>query len=494
MARKKVIKTRIWEQPDFTESSGYILTDGGANKPTGKLTFEELGKRLGSNPLIIVFMPDGEGSYTMYRQTTFEMNVQPQFEPIDFAWLYQNVYKVMVCAAIIQGPPEHTGNPIFFLSGMYGDQQANRPYFEFTRFDTTEDDMVTEHSILVSTDAPYPFSGGNTIITDRYVNITSGDNSFIFNGSLNNQGEVICTTTYAEVKAAWDDNKTILLKLEMTYGDYQIWPMVDFNPESDMFIFHFPGDEQEFDSLQPNFYLLNKTKFEKEYIFLWKRSQGVDNRWQRCLLRLNDLNDYVPLSARNCGIGDSITASGGETFAQGQRCSADSYSLAQGSATSALNNSFAQGNTCIAVNNSFAQGSMCSAENGQAFGDHTVISGGLAVGAYNQISSNVAMVIGNGYYDSVNNSACRSDLFVVSADGTVSARQFVEAEPALTITGGDYVSVSEDSTNNKLIIDLESSHGQMITELSGVLTAKPSTGRHILGVDNGSLTWLEVNQ
>ena len=83
---------------------------------------------------------------------------------------------------------------------------------------------------------------------------------------------------------------------------------------------------------------------------------------------------------------------------------------------------------------------------------------------------------------------------IVSADGTVSARRFVEAEPALTITGGNGITVTEDTANNKLVIDLESSLGQMVTELSAVLTNKPATGRHLLGVDNGSLAWLEVNQ
>lgn len=98
-------------------------------------------------------------------------------------------------------------------------------------------------------------------------------------------------------------------------------------------------------------------------------------------------------------------------------------------------------------------------------------------------------------YITTDNYIQRSNAMIVSADGTVSARRFIESEPALTITGGDYVSVTEDTTNNKLVIDLESSLGQMLTELSGVLTAKPTTGRHILGVDDGgTLTWLEVNQ
>lgn len=112
-------------------------------------------------------------------------------------------------------------------------------------------------------------------------------------------------------------------------------------------------------------------------------------------------------------------------------------------------------------------------------------------------SSGALFIVGNGKHkdnDYAASAVVRSNAMIVSADGTVSARRFIESEPALTITGGDYVSVTEDTTNNKLVIDLESSLGQMLTELSGVLTAKPSTGRHILGIDGGTLTWLEVNQ
>lgn len=290
---KKLKKTRIYQEPNYTQKTGYVLADGGANNPTGKITFEELGKLLGSNPLIIVFMPDGSGSYTMYRQTTFDMNVQPQMEPIDFAWLYQNVYKVMVCAAIVFGTGEHNGNPIFFFSGMYGDPQTNQPTMEFTRFDTTEDEIVTEHSIIVSTDAQYPYTGGTTTITDRYVNISSGDNIFIFDASAQSSGEVTSSTTYAEVKAAWDSDKTILMRLQTTYGDHQIWPLIDVNYESDMFIFYFPGDEQQFDWQKPNYYQVIKTEIDKNFIYLWKGSSGNTDRYQRCNFRLNNLNNYV---------------------------------------------------------------------------------------------------------------------------------------------------------------------------------------------------------
>lgn len=488
----KVKKTRIYQEPDFTGTSGYVMADGGANKPTGKISFNDFGKLLGSNPLIIVFVPDGQGSYTMYRQTTFEMNVQPQLEPepIDFAWLYENVYKVMVCAAIIQNT-EHNGNPIFFFSGMYSDTQTNEQFMEFTRFDTTEDEVVTEHSILVSTDAPYPYTGGNTIITERYVTIDQSDFEYIIDQTDSSSGAParIWAKCEAYIAKSLDYRNTHRLMFVESYDSSPYLKYYEYAGKKNGYHYFYRFSPA---ALLPN------GQDEKGLIDVLKvSSSGVwyyHQTGEEFATELWVSNNYVPLSARNCAIGNSVTATNYESFAQGYNCSADSQSMAQGSATSALNNSFAQGNTCIAVNNSFAQGSMCSAENGQAFGDHTVISGGLAVGAYNQTSSNVAMVIGNGYYDSVNNSACRSDLFIVSSDGTVSAKKFVEEETPLTITGGDYVSVTEDSTNNKLIIDLESSLGQMITELSGVLTTKPSTGRHILGVDNGSLTWLEVNQ
>lgn len=296
---KKLKKTRIYQEPNYTQKTGYVLADGGANKPTGKLTFEELGKLLGSNPLIIVFVPDGQGSYTMYRQTTFDMNVEPQKEPIDFDWLYENVYKVMVCAAYIYRTSEHTGKPIFFFSGKYTDPQTNQPSMEFTRFDTTEDEIVTEHSIIVSTDSTTPpFTGGTTTITDRYVNIASGDNIFIFDASEQQYtGEVTSSTTYAEVKAAWDAGKTILMRLETTYGDHQIWPLIDVNYESDMFIFYFPGDEQQFDWQKPNYYQVIKTEIDKNFIYLWKGTSGNTDRYQKCNLRLKNLNNYVAKEA-----------------------------------------------------------------------------------------------------------------------------------------------------------------------------------------------------
>ena len=126
-----------------------------------------------------------------------------------------------------------------------------------------------------------------------------------------------------------------------------------------------------------------------------------------------------------------------------------------------------------------------------------VLNGTNGLSNEGNTTSGALFIVGNGSHksnDYETSAVVRSNAMVVSADGTVSARRFIESEQALTITGGDFVTVTEDATNNKLVIDLESSLGQMLTELSGVLTAKPATGRHILGVDDGTLTWLEVNQ
>ena len=227
---RKVKKTRIYQEPNFTGNTGYVLADGGENQPTGKITFENLGKLLGSNPLIVIFMPDGQGSYTMYRQTTFEINVQPQMEPIDFAWLYENSYKVMVCAAVIYGTPEHGGTPIFFFSGLYSEPQTYQPYFEFTRFDTTEDAVVTEHSILVTTDAQ---TGENTIITERYVDIDQHDIDYIVESIDTSSGGPAriyaqCNTWYAKTDDYKRKHPLILVRPDIGNGDiegarYRFW-------------------------------------------------------------------------------------------------------------------------------------------------------------------------------------------------------------------------------------------------------------------------------
>ena len=196
--------------------------------------------------------------------------------------------------------------------------------------------------------------------------------------------------------------------------------------------------------------------------------------------------------------GNSAVANGQCSFAYGEDVSAKgSYSVAFGYKTLANGwNSFAECYYNSAISdNSHAEGSytIASGKASHAEGSGTIAGSDYmhVGGSYNKTSSDALFVIGNG-----SNDLNRSDAFIVSADGTVSAKRFIEDNPELTITGGDYVSVAEDTTNNKLIIDVDSDLGTMLTTLSGLLSAGaiPTNGRYILGVDNGTLTWLEVNQ
>lgn len=89
-------------------------------------------------------------------------------------------------------------------------------------------------------------------------------------------------------------------------------------------------------------------------------------------------------------------------------------------------------------------------------------------------TSGALFIVGNGKHindDYAASAVVRSNAMIVSADGTVSATKF--ATPEIPDIGG--------SLNN-------------LSELITLLQNKPSTGRHIIGVDNGTLTWLEINQ
>ena len=158
--------------------------------------------------------------------------------------------------------------------------------------------------------------------------------------------------------------------------------------------------------------------------------------------------DYVPLSATEVKIGDSNTATGSysmaqgyknsayyNSFAQGNQTSAASMSLAQGyrnkveyysfgqgQSNSAASNSFAQGNSNSAYNRSFAQGTNNSAydtsfaqgdRNSAHYyslaqgGDNTARSNSFALGGYNS-AYNYGVAIGS------NNKAKDSGLAVGS--------------------------------------------------------------------------------
>jgi hypothetical protein len=206
--------------------------------------------------------------------------------------------------------------------------------------------------------------------------------------------------------------------------------------------------------------------------------------------------------------GWGCTAVGSQSHAEGEDTQAIGVAAhAEGYATIANGNgSHAEGYTTMAgyydYATSITYGIYSHAEgyNTKAFGDYSHAGGYdtmagysamTVIGKYNNpnLETSAAFAIGNGTSEQN-----RSDAFIVNWDGTVSAKKFIEEETPLAITGGDYVSVTEDTSNNKLIIDMNSEMGTMLTELSGVLSAKPSTGRYILGVDGGILSWLEVNK
>lgn len=175
-------------------------------------------------------------------------------------------------------------------------------------------------------------------------------------------------------------------------------------------------------------------------------------------------------------VGSASHAEGGGTVASGNYSHAEGYYTSAGKAYA-----HSEGFSAVAGGKaSHAEGSATIAN------DDCMHVGGL----FNKTTDSAAFVIGNG------NANTRSDAFVVYWDGIVSAKQFVESDPSLPITGGDFVTVTEDSTNNVLIVDLESTLGQMVTELSGVLSNRPATGhRYLLGLEtDGSLGWFEVNQ
>lgn len=138
-----------------------------------------------------------------------------------------------------------------------------------------------------------------------------------------------------------------------------------------------------------------------------------------------------------------------QSFAQGHYNSADDGSLAQGKYNTAYSHSFAQGAMNYAVNNALAQGGDNTAKYfSQALGfglsiqgsrgheDGTdYISGGLAIGIYNQTSSNVAFVVGNGHSNG-SLDPTRSDAFVIYPDGSVSAAGKISANGVELGSGG----------------------------------------------------------
>lgn len=152
-----------------------------------------------------------------------------------------------------------------------------------------------------------------------------------------------------------------------------------------------------------------------------------------------------------------------DSFAQGNSNSAFSQSLAQGHYNSADDGSFAQGKHNTAYSHSFTQGANNYADNNALAqgGDNTAkyfsqalgfglsiqgsrgttdgtdyISGGLAIGTYNQTSAGVAFVVGNGHSNGAGVEPTRSDAFLIYPDGSVSAKGDISANGVKLGGGG----------------------------------------------------------
>ena len=185
-----------------------------------------------------------------------------------------------------------------------------------------------------------------------------------------------------------------------------------------------------------------------------------------------------------------------DSFAQGNRNSAFSQSLAQGHYNSADDGSLAQGKHNTAYSHSLAQGSMNYADNNAMAqgGDNTAkyfsqalgfglsiqgsrgtidgtdyISGGLAIGTYNETSAGVAFVVGNGHSNG-SEDPTRSDAFIIYPDGRVSAAGKISANGIELGAGGSFTgvttagSISGDGLTNPL--GLKTSAEQALTSVS----------------------------
>lgn len=145
----------------------------------------------------------------------------------------------------------------------------------------------------------------------------------------------------------------------------------------------------------------------------------------------------------------NLCTASNQSIAAGNKCFASAGSVAFGNCTSAYDNSVALGHGSdskynIANKYSFLAGDACSAFSySQAFGRGIIASGNsastgiglFAIGGWNATTANALFVIGNGSWDS---NIGKRDALVVYNDGTVSAKQFQNADGTDTINGTTY--------------------------------------------------------
>lgn len=153
-------------------------------------------------------------------------------------------------------------------------------------------------------------------------------------------------------------------------------------------------------------------------------------------------------------------------------------------------------NTANGIVKSFVDGSYnnISGIHNFAFGERLKLeeNNAVALGKYNKTSSDVLMVIGNGSDDSQ-----RSDAFIVSSNGTISANKFVSTEPfveSIDLDSDNGIKLTENS--NQVTVSLEEDIYNMLMELSGVMAESARSGVSanacVLGLSGNNLTWLPM--
>ena len=192
----------------------------------------------------------------------------------------------------------------------------------------------------------------------------------------------------------------------------------------------------------------------------------VTASWRSIIDAANAANEYVPLTAEKCTIGDDNNAYD-NSLAQGSNNTAENQSLAQGCLNEAHSNSLAQGSNNSANSCSFAQGYYNSAESySLAFGTHSQAhQGGFAFSPYlwgtqtkPSLASGNSFAFGNGCTAEINSFAMGSNCsaitggFAYGTDCTAASNSIAMGVGMVSktkqISLGYYGLIQSGATNN----------------------------------------------
>ena len=192
----------------------------------------------------------------------------------------------------------------------------------------------------------------------------------------------------------------------------------------------------------------------------------VTASWRSIIDAANAANEYVPLTAEKCTIGDDNNAYD-NSLAQGSNNTAENQSLAQGCLNEAHSNSLAQGSNNSANSCSFAQGYYNSAASySLAFGTHSqAYQGGFAFSPYlwgtqtkPSLASGNSFAFGNGCTAEINSFAMGSNCsaitggFAYGTDCTAASNSIAMGvgmvSKAKQISLGYYGLIQSGATNN----------------------------------------------